>query len=153
MKLYITRKFLFFFKDFLAINTNRYGSKRAFSINLRSGYKQLDFEFGYDTEVDRSCSLLWKNQYYVFGGWAKTRQVSMVNGNRLERKGILDFNHFRGACTLLNQLTIVLCFDRDAEKVCRQSNNPLGSFTRLPDSKDDHEYIQIASFDGKNLVY
>ena len=77
----------------------------------------------------------------------------MVNGNRLERKGILDFNLFRGTCTVLNQLTIVLCFDRDAEKVCRQSNNPLGSFTRLPDSKDDHEYIQIASFDGKNLVY
>ena len=136
----------------MAINTNRYGSKRAFSINPHGGgYEQLDFEFGYDTEVDRSCSLQWKNQYYVFGGWALARQVSMVNGNKLERKGTLKFNLFRGTCTVLNQVTIVLCFDRDDEKVCRQSNNPLGSFTRLPDSKQGHLYIDIASFDGKSF--
>ena len=73
----------------------------------------------------------------------------MVNGFRLERKGTLDFDFVHGGCTVLNQLTIVPCFDRDDEKVCRRSNNPLGSFTRLPDSKHDHEYIHIASFDGE----
>ena len=76
----------------------------------------------------------------------------MVNGNRLERKGTLDFDFKRGACTVLNQKTIVLCFGEDGD-VCRQSNNPLGTFTKLPKSNYDHLFARIASFDRKNKVY
>ena len=94
----------------MAINTYK-GYKRAYSISLSGGHDQLNFDFGSDTEVDLSCSLQWKNQYYVFGGTYKKRQVSVVNGNRLERKATLDFNFKDGGCTVLNQITTVLCFD------------------------------------------
>ena len=136
------------FLDILAINTRN--GKRAYLINPRGGYEQLDFEFGDGTEVYKSCSLQWQNYYYVFGGNSERRQVSMVNGNRLELKATLDFNYEAGGCTVLNQITIVLCFSNYYETdVCRKSNNPLGSFTKLPNSNYKHEYIHIASFDGK----
>ena len=86
---------------------------------------------------------------------SQERQVSMVNGKRLERKATLDFNFEEGGCTVLNQITIVLCFpDTYGEKdVCRQSNNPLGSFTKLPNSIFSHGMTRIASFDGKSTIY
>ena len=144
----------FIFLDILAINTHPQGGKRAYSINSRGGYEQLDFEFGNDTEVYASCSLQWQNDYYVFGGRSEERQVSMVNGNRLERKATLDFDFVEGGCTVLNQRTIVLCFGESFNRdVCRQSNNPLGSFTKLPNSNYDHTWTRIASFDGKNTIY
>ena len=140
------------FLDVLAINT-RGGNKRAYSISLRGGYELLDFNFGYGTEVYFSCSLQWQNQFYVFGGKNEKKQVSVVNGNRLERKGTLDFDFSEGGCTVLNQSIIVLCFgDPNNRKLCRQlhSNNPVGSFTKLPESNHGHRATRIASFDGKN---
>ena len=111
-----------------------------------------NFEFGKDTEVYQSCSLQWKNQYYVFGGQKQDKQVSMIVDNRLKLKGTLDFNFKEGACTVLNQHIIVLCFgglSKFVRKVCRQSKNPIGSFTKMPDSNHNHRAIRIASFDGK----
>ena len=75
----------------------------------------------------------------------------MVNGNRLERKKTLDIDFYEGGCTILNQLTIVLCFgDPKNRDVCRQSNNPVGSFTKIPNSNYGHRTTRIASIDGKN---
>ena len=130
------------------------GIKRAYLINPHGGYQNLtlDFELGNDVEVYYSCSLQWKNQYYVIGG-SKLSQVSMLSGNRLERKRTLEFNFQNGGCAVLNQSTIVLCFDQYKPTVCHQSNNPLGSFTKLPNSKFIHENIRIASFDGKNTIF
>ena len=136
----------------MAINT-RDGNKLAYSINPRGGYEQLDFQFNDNTEVYRSCSLQWKNHYYVFGGENQKKQVSMVNENRLERKGSLNFDFDRGACTVLNQVNIVLCFDYHETKFCRKSNKPLGSFAKLLNSNYDHRYTRIASFDGENKIY
>ena len=150
--LLITKWFIFIDINILAINTYK-GNKRAFSINPRGGYQEVNFEFGVNTEVAGSCSLQWKNINYVFGGYNKGQQVSMMNGNQLERKGKLDFDFHDGGCTVLNQITIVLCFNYAEKKVCRQSNNPLGSFTKLPNSNYDHKRIRIASFDGKNTIY
>ena len=140
------------FLGILAINSYG-GLNQAYSINPRGGSDKLNFEFGNDTEVYNSCSLQWKNHNYVFGGDDERRQVSMVNGNRLERKATLDFYFDEGGCTVLNQRTIVLCFDFYETKVCRQSNNPLGSFTKLQNSNYEHESTRIASFDGKNKIY
>ena len=78
--------------------------------------------------------------------------MSMVNGNRLERKATLDFDFKSGGCTVLDQKTIVLCFDYNERNLCRQSNNPIGSFTKLPKSNYDHWGTRIASFDGKNKI-
>ena len=77
----------------------------------------------------------------------------MINGNRFERKGTLAFNLYTGSCTVLNQVTIVLCFDVNRSNLCQQSNTPLGLFTNLPNSTYIHPNIRIASFDGKNAVY
>ena len=130
------------------------GSNVAYSISPHGGYDRIDFEFGDNTEVYLSCSLQWQNLFYVFGGFDEKRQVSMVNGNRLERKGTLDFEFVEGGCTVLNQRTFVLCFGEPLNRdVCRQSNNPLGSFTKLPNSNYDHWRTRIASFDGKNTIY
>ena len=46
-------------------------------INPRGGYQQLDFYFGDETEVYHSCSLQWKNQYYVFGGNDERTQAGL----------------------------------------------------------------------------
>ena len=78
--------------------------------------------------------------------------MSMINGNRLERIGSLDFSFQHGGCTVLNQLTIVLCFGYYEQKVCRQSNDPLGPFTKLPNSNFSHWQTKIASFDGKRQI-
>ena len=135
----------------LAINIDSHkGNKPAYKIDPLGGYEVVNFEFGKDTEVFRSCSLQWQNQYYVFGGYNKKRQVSMVNGNRLEQKATLDFEFKEGTCSILNQNILVLCFDWDEAKMCRQSNNPLGSFKKLPSSNYDHRRIRIASFGGEN---
>ena len=129
-----------------------YKFKRAFSINL-SGYDQINFQYDKNTEIHGSCSLQWHNHFYVFGGFNLWRQVSMVKSNRLEQKASLDFNFHLGACTVLNQQTIILCFDNVEKRVCRQSNKPLGLFTKLRDSNYDHRVIRMASFDGKSIFY
>ena len=80
--------------------------------------------------------------------------MSVVKGNRLEGKATLDFDLEEGACTVLNHITIVLCFGATGERdLCRQSNNPLGSFTKLPNTNYDHFLTRIASLDGKNATY
>ena len=129
-------------------------SKRAYLINIinnmQGGYQKIDFDFGEKTEVLYSCSLQWYNHFYIFGGKERNRQVSMVNGKRLERKGDLSFNFQSGGCTVINQQTVVLCFGvYDVEKdVCRKSNNPIGPFTKLPNSNFNHLETRIASIDG-----
>ena len=147
-----------FFLGVLALyylKTNQEGFKLAYLINPHGDYDRLyNFEFGYGTEIDESCSLLWHNHYYVFGGQYESQQVSMVNGNRLERKKPdLDFNLYSGGCTVLNQATIVLCFDFHEKKLCRQSNHPFGTFTKLQESTYSHKFTRIASFDGKNKFH
>ena len=122
-------------------------------INPRGGYKKLDFEFNDDTVVYNSCSLRWKNLNYVFGGINQERQVSMVNGYRLERKATLDFDFRKGGCTVLNEQIVVLCFHRYETKVCRQSNNPLALFAKLPDANYKHYAIRTASYDGKKILF
>ena len=124
----------------------------AYSINPRGGYEKLDFSFGQGTQVDESCSLQWRNQYYVFGGDDRERQVSIVNNCGLERKGTLSFDFYGGACTVLNTQTIVLCFG-DEMDLCRHADNPLGSFTKLKKSRYDHRYTKIVSYDGKTLFF
>ena len=144
------------FIDILALNTflgDKVGSnKRAYVINLRGGYYKLDFVFGNRTEADNSCSLQWRNQFYVFGGRTQGRQLSMVNGNRLERKATLDFDFQEGGCTVLNQQTIVLCFGGSPWKVCRQLKYPLGPSSILPETKHNYRYSRIAGFNGNSAT-
>ena len=135
----------------MAINTFQ-GVQRAFKINPLGGYEVVNFDFGIQTQVFRSCSVQWQNQHYIFGGQHIERQISVIIGNRLERKGTLDF--IPDACTDLNQTTIILCFGESGKRnECHQSKNPLGTFTKLPKSNYDHHLIRLASFEGKAIIY
>ena len=78
--------------------------------------------------------------------------MSVVKGYKLSRHGTLDFNFRHGGCTVLNQTTIVLCFDSWEKDLCRQSNNPLGPFTDLPSSNYEHSFARVASLDGKKTI-
>ena len=136
----------------MAINTKK-EKNFAYSINPRGSFDQLNFHFEPKTEVYKSCSTHWQNNHYVFGGDNEEQQVSVVNGNRLERKATLNFDFQYGACTVLHQIIIVLCFGKSGEfDVCRKSNNPLDSFTKLPNSNYRYLYTSIASIDGKNKI-
>ena len=150
------------FLDVLAVNTYN-GKRSGYLINPGGGSDRVDFGFGDETQLLKSCSLLWQNHYYVFGGDGDNnnqqlgdflqRQLSIVNGNRLERKGSLHFDFDMGACTVLNQTTIVLCFGENERNVCRHSNHPFGLFKKTPNSNFNHILISLASFDGKNTTY
>ena len=110
----------------MAINTYN-DNKRAYSINPDGGYTQLSFQFGVDNEVSGSCSLQWQNNYYVFGGNTEEQHVSIVDGNRLDRIATLSFSFEKGGCTVLNQITIVLCFSYNEKK----SVSPVKQPTRI----------------------
>ena len=106
-----------------------------------------------------SCSLQWKNVHYIFGGHYEKRQVSMVSGNRLDRKGSLDFEFENGGCAVLDQNTIVLCFgepdNRELKRrdSCRSAKSPNGPFIKLPRSNFGHEGTRVAAFDGKKTIH
>ena len=133
--------------------------KRAYKISS-IGYNQVKINYVHPTIVHYSCSLQWQNHFFVFGGagylcvqnaycGSERRNVAVLNGNRLEKKHHLNFDFGYGGCTILNQLTVVLCFDTTDLRSCRRSNNPMGTYTKLPFSHFKHRYIRLASFDGK----
>ena len=128
--------------------------KFVYLISPSGSYKQIKFEFGTGTQVQFSCSLQWKNHFYVFGGRSEPKQVSMLSGNKLERKADLKYPLYLGGCTVMNQLTVVLCFDMYTNDLCRHSNNPLdgNSFTDLPKSNYTHSWTRVTSVDGKNEI-
>ena len=128
-------------------------------MDMASGFNKLcSFSFDFDTEVDESCSLVFKNEMYVFGGSlslsGKTKQISKVSGCKLVRIGKLDFDLNHGACTVIQKSKVMLCFDltknggKDEGKVCRVSNSPTELFSRVSDSNYYHYLTSIASVGG-----
>ena len=45
--------------------------------NIISGNmdKEVNFSFGYRTDVDGSCGVTFKNEHFIFGGFSEQRQV------------------------------------------------------------------------------
>ena len=121
------------------------------------------FTWGKDTGVSGSCSLVWQNDFYVFGGTKLERQISEVKGTKLSSIGALDFDHRQGTCDVMGD-KIVLCFnclncsgestvnsDHEAEyKRCRVATNPLGEFTEIQNSIYPHITNKIAASDCKS---
>ena len=120
---------------------------------MAGGFKKLDFSFSPDTEVYHSCSLVFNDILYVFGGTKQRRQISRVNGCGLVRVGTLNFDLDLGACTV-SQNKILLCFDNSVSKgdqgrVCRKASTPTGLFSTIPESNYHHVRTAIASNGGK----
>ena len=96
--------------------------------------RDLAFTFAKNTSVLNSCSVTFKNQHYVYGGYVYDgyeRQISRIDGCRLRRIGDLPFDHYKGACTAVNDNLIYLCFQDGSDssgdkKKCRYTTNPEG---------------------------
>ena len=108
------------------------------------------FMFGDDTEVYHSCSVTWRNDFYIFGGNKNKNQISMLNGCKLERIGTLEFEHWLGACAVANH-QILLCFNLSINdgKKCRTANSPTGQFSEISSSNFDHQQTRIGVGPGR----
>ena len=87
--------------------------------------RQLMVNFDQDTSAGGSCSLVWKNEFHIFGGnldSTKT-QISKLDSCMLKRIGDLDFEFENGACTNFDSQRIFLCFSYDDTKRCRYASN------------------------------
>ena len=124
-------------------------------INSEGEQKELScFERGARTEAYYSCSINWKNQFHVFGGFYQKRQISRLSGYRLELIGNLAFAHSFGTCSVMANQLIFLCFNNDWNdfKRCRRSIGPLETFTEITLSKHNHRGIQTSCSDSKSSL-
>ena len=86
--------------------------------------------YGEDTEVYTSCSVTFRNRFYVFGGLSQKRQISEVTQCKLKRIGTLDFDHQFWDCTNVGDKEIYLCFGINCFDQCRSADDPLGSYRK-----------------------
>ena len=122
-------------------------------VNSEGEQKQLScFERDDNTEAYMHCSLTWKNQLHIFGGNTDWRQISRLNGYRLERIGTLSFDHFLGACSVMAD-QLYLCFSsydpRDFTR-CRRSTGPLETFTEIAPANQKHRSIKTGTSESKS---
>ena len=111
--------------------------------------RSIDFSIDDDAEVDESCSIIWNNDLYVYGGKRKKTQISKVTKCRLEKVGTLAFAHSNGDCLNVADEQIYLCFDYWTKKTCRMGSSPMGHFTAITDSNYDHQMTRIATDGGE----
>ena len=110
--------------------------------------------FGQDTEAYLSCSISWRNQFFVFGGINQRRQISKLIGCELTRVGTLDFDHYYAGCANVADNQLYLCFntvDTADYKKCRVASDPLGNFAEITQSAFEHRYTRVAASNSKFL--
>ena len=146
-------KFLVLDTHVLAINT-RDGNSTAVLVNIAGGFTKLPFTFDIGTEVSDSCSLMWNDNMYVFGGDNNKQQISRVSRCGLELISKLNFDFQSGACTA-TQGKILLCFSisNHEGRVCRAAKGPTGLFFKINDSNYNHYFTKIASNRGESTKH
>lgn len=95
--------------------------------------------------VFKSCGVTHENNIFIYGGdkWSNTeRQVLQLINCTLSLVGNITFGHNWGACDSSNGL-IVLCFDNEHTKQCRQATKPLGPWNDMTPSTYDHHVTMI----------
>ena len=132
----------------------KWGYKPNVMINTDGQHEKLTcFKRDDKTEADRSCVVNWRNEYHVFGSYKERRQISKLSGLNLKRIGELAFDHYRGACSVMNNQFIFLCFNTDRDrkdtKRCRRATGPLGTFSEVASTNHDHRSILTSSSDCK----
>ena len=113
------------------------------------GGEDFDFVFQDDTEVFNSCSVTYRGEFYVFGGKIERTQISKVKNCSLQRIGSLSFNFSDGGCAAVNENAIYLCFDWDDTKQCHVGTDPVGFFSKIPESQFAHDHTRVAANEGK----
>ena len=113
--------------------------------------RSINFQFGENTEVMRSCSITWRNEYFIFGGSNLSTQISKVVGCQLKNIGKLTFEHMFGGCATVGDNAIYLCFGENPYKMCRILKSPTGQVDEVIESMYDHSITRIAASTGKLL--
>ena len=141
----------------MAFNTFN-GKNQAFSIDPNGGHVKMDFSFPGNTEVHQSCSVVFNNKMYIFGGKNEHRQIAEVSSKcGIDRIGDLPFDFVNGACTVIAGNYLILCFDMKEGyqgRVCRIDQSQFGSLDKISQESDfTHYRAKIASQDGKNQLF
>ena len=103
------------------------------------------FSHDKNSEAGDSCSLVWNNQLFVFGGNYNRRQISRLDQYELHLIGELSFDFYLGACTNMADLKLFLCFQYNSSKGCYWSANPLGDFKNASLASYHHSPTRISS--------
>ena len=133
-----------------------YDEKSAVLVNSAGEKEELTcFEQDPATKASQSCSVNWHNQLFIFGGINEfKRQISRLTGHKLERVKDLTFDLIQGACGVMANKDIFLCFhgldfDGTERRRCRRSTGPLEQFSEVAPSASDHRHTQISCSDSK----
>ena len=131
---------------------NTYKSGKVLVTDGLGNTRKPRFTFGQNTGAKTSCGLTWRNDFYVYGGYSNTlRQISKVNGCRLERISNLDFDFNYGGCAVDFNDRIYLCFNYESSsdyKKCRVSNTPTNGFGLIQETRYEHRYTRINTSKG-----
>ena len=136
----------------LVINILHLTPNPAILINMFGEQEELAcFDYG-EISTTFACSISWQNKLHIFGGGLQTnyRQIVRLDGHKLTNIGSLDFDHNKGACSVMAD-EIYLCFSFNDEETfpdsnqCRKSTDPLQTFTSVAYTKYDHLRARISN--------
>ena len=116
--------------------------------------RDVNFVIDDDVEVYQSCSLTWRGEHFVFGGWNKRNQIAKIVGCELKNVGELPFEHRYGGCANMADNRVYLCFsytssDLSEWKKCRVAISPLSEFEEITQSYESHVDTRIAASESK----
>ena len=115
------------------------------------------FAYGEGTSAFESCSIIWNNRAFVYGGSYQINdyQIARLDGCSLSRIGQLDFSFASGGCAVTQgaiSSEIILCFPSSGTSKCRSGQDPTGPFTILPNSNTSHRYTKIAASESEVIL-
>ena len=132
----------------LVLSSPYKGLNRALILDGKGKSRNIKFNFEGNTSARPSCSVVWQGMMFMYGGPFHNKQISVVEECKLKRVGTLEFRMDTGGCAQRNNAEIFICFNHNEYKTCRRSVDPLGSFTKLPESTYGHGEIRIAVTSG-----
>lgn len=145
-------------KSVLILNTYDSANKAIITDSngkVEYGGDDFRFSFGKNTAVLYSCSITWHGELFIFGGLVlgEMRQISKLNGCSLDRVGSLPFDYYYGACGVIDDEDIYLCFDYYHTKTCKKASEPLGAFDETNTSINDHSNTRMGGSPGKKSYF
>ena len=125
---------------YLVLST--YVNKTALVVGKKLTLDKLS-RFSYDegSSIHDSCSLMFRNNLYVFGG----HQISRLYGHRLQREGRLQFEFTSGSCANVDDKHIFLCFYKTDRQKCRLAIEPTTSMKEIAQSNHVHGSNNMAA--------
>ena len=139
--------------DILILNTSPFHSGvPVLTDDSGKDDRDLNFAIDDDVEVYASCSLTWRGEHFVFGGYEIANyQIAKIIGCELKNVGELPFSHIAGGCANMADNRVYLCFNDDpsTDKKCRVATSPLGQFVETTQSYESHRNTRIAASESK----